>query len=384
MINWPLLYAAAWGVYGMQGGFIPRGVFFAKILCFVLLLISSYHFVVVNLKFKVPRYFVGLNALLGMFFFYGLLSLLGITTHPLPEEYLKSILISLLPIYSFYFFSKTQTISEKNIYQFIILFFVFAFLKFYGMVYAFSLLAKSGEADFTNNAGYLFLPLIAASVFFWRKKFLQYLAICICLIIVIESSKRGAIVTCFVTLAWFLCNDLRGKSIKMKIGVIFVFLVLSSVGYVTFNNHFSESYAFQRKIQDLQEGGGSGRDILYQEFSNHFFYETTPMQFLVGSGANATLTISTNYAHNDWLEIAVNQGLLGVLMYMFYWILFYRESFVKKRNPMIKLALQLVFVDYFMRTFFSMSYQAMTTSATFVLGYCLAKENENEQIVEGL
>ena len=170
----------------------------------------------------------------------------------------------------------------------------------------------------------------------------------------------------------------------MKIGVIFVFLVLSSVGYVTFNNHFSESYAFQRKIQDLQEGGGSGRDILYQEFSNHFFYETTPMQFLVGSGANATLTISTNYAHNDWLEIAVNQGLLGVLMYMFYWILFYRESFVKKRNPMIKLALQLVFVDYFMRTFFSMSYQAMTTSATFVLGYCLAKENENEQIVEGL
>ena len=270
MINWSILYVLAWCVYGMQGGFIPRGVFFAKVICLVLLLISTYHFVIVNLKFHIPRYFIGLNVLLGMFFFYGLLSLVGITTHPLSEEYLKSILISLLPIYSFFFFSKRKMITEKNIYIFIIILFVFAFLKFYGVMYSFSLMSKFGDVDFTNNAGYLFLPLLAASVFLYKKKFIQYPALCICLIFAIESSKRGAIIAGIVALVYFFANELRGKSLRIKIGVILLFSVLCSVGYATFDKHVSESFAFQRKILYLQEG--SGRNHLYQMLSNHFFY----------------------------------------------------------------------------------------------------------------
>lgn len=358
----------------MQGGFLPRGLPAMKILCFVLLLISFRHFIIVNLRFKLPQYFIGLNILIGMFLFYGLLSLVGVTTHPLSEEYLKSILISLLPIYSFYFYSKSQFISEKNICQYIAVFFVFAFLKFYGVVYSMSLLEMSRGIDFTNNAGYLFLPLVAASAFLYKKKILQYLLLCACLVISIESSKRGAIITCFFALGWFLINYLKGKSLKMKLGATLIFLLLCSIGYLAFERHFSESYAFQRKIQDLQDGGGSGRDYLYQTLSNHFFYETTPLHFIFGSGANATVSISNQYAHNDWLEIAVNQGMFGLLVYILYWILFFKECRNKTLSPQAKLALQLLFVVYFMKTIFSMSYGSMATSATFILGYCLAQE----------
>ena len=30
----------------------------------------------------------------------------------------------------------------------------------------------------------------------------------------------------------------------------------------------------------------------------------------------------SNFAHNDWLEILTNQGLVGVVIYGFYWVCF--------------------------------------------------------------
>ena len=379
-----ILYALGWSIYFLQGGFFPKGVFFTKIICLSFLLFSFYHFVRVNLDYKLPKYFVGLNALLGFFSVYGMLALFDVTSHPLSGEYLKTILISLLPIYSFYYFTKQEYLSERNVPILVYIFFFFSIVNFYGRIYSRLLISAEDNVDFTNNSGYLFIPLIAASSLLTNNKTLQYALLCISLFFSIQSSKRGAIIICIASLIWFIFNDLRGKSLKQKTGVMCFFLVVSMLGYFFIDNHLSQSYAFQRKMQELEEGGGNGREDLYSTFLDYQWNNTTPFQFIFGSGANATLDVSTNYAHNDWIEIVVNQGLIGVLMYLFYWIMFYREAFARKNDPTIKLALQLVFIDYFMRTFFSMSYEAMTTSATFVLGYCLAKENENEQIFKSL
>ena len=372
------LYIVAWSVYWMQGGFIPRGAFFTKIICFVLLLISLYHLIFVNFKFFLPRYFIGLNVLLGLFSFYGVLALMGVTSHPLPEEYLKTILISFLPIYSFYFYTKKGLIKSENLNIYIVLFFLFAFLKYYGNIYSKILLSVSGVADFTNNAGYLFLPLIATCVFF-NKKIPQYITLCICLIIAIESSKRGVMVVCFICLFWFLNNSLRGSNVKTKIAVVLFFVALFFVGYVTYERHLLKSYAFQNKMHDLRYGDGSGRGGLYMVFLSHFWDNTNAFQFVFGLGANATLSISSHYAHNDWFEIAVNQGLLGLGIYFLYFCLFFRECVSQGYNSKDRLALQFIFIICFMKTFFSMSYGDMTTATCFVLGYCLAKENKNEE-----
>ena len=342
-----------------------------------------YHLFFVNFKFLLPRYFVGLNILLGSFFFYGMLALMGVTPHPLPEEYLKTILISFLPIYSFFFYTKKGLITRENLNIFIVIFFIFAFLKYYGIVYSKSLLSISGEVDFTNNAEYLFLPLMATGVFF-NKKIFQYVTLCICLIIAIESSKRGVMFTCFGCLFWFLYNSLRGTNMKTKLGVVLFFAALIFVGYVTFERHILESYAFQSKMQDLMDGDGNGRGTLYTTFLNYFWNETNAFQFVFGSGANATLSISTHYAHNDWIEIAVNQGLLGVGLYILYFLIFFRECCNQTYNSKIKLALQLIFLICFVKTFFSMSYGDMTTSTCFVLGYCLAQGNKNERFLKSV
>lgn len=379
-----IIYALGWSVYFLQGGFFPQGTLITKIICLLFLLWSFYHFVQVNLNCKLPKYFIGLNILLGLFFLYGMLALFDVTTHPLAEEYLKRILVSVLPIYSFFFFTKRGYLVEKSIPLLVIVFFAFSIINFYGRMHSQILVSAGSEVDFTNNSGYLFLPLIAVTTLLKGNKILQYALLSVSLAFSILSSKRGAIIICVICLIWFVINDLRGKNIKQKVCVFLFFFIVALFGYSFMDKHMSESYAFQRKLQELEDGRGSGREDLYPIFLDYQWYGTTPLQFIFGSGASATLDVASSYAHNDWLEIAVNQGLLGVLIYLLYWIMFYREAFIKKNNPTMKLALQLVFIDYFMRTFFSMSYEAMTTSATFVLGYCLARENENEQIIKSV
>ena len=117
----------------------------------------------------------------------------------------------------------------------------------------------------------------------------------------------------------------------------------------------------------------SGRDVVFSQLSSYFFNETSAWQFYLGSGANHTVAVAGNYAHNDWLELAVNQGCLGVLVYLIYWICMYKTWRHSKSLPTIYSSLGALLIIYFLSTFFSMSYGSMSIYATLCMGYCLAQ-----------
>ena len=84
---------------------------------------------------------------------------------------------------------------------------------------------------------------------------------------------------------------------------------------------------------------------------------------------------SYNYAHNDWLEIAVNQGLLGLIIYAFYWLVFYK-TWKNAINSDAKTIFVLTILMLFAKSIFSMSYGAMTYVSASILGYALATVNK--------
>jgi hypothetical protein len=109
------------------------------------------------------------------------------------------------------------------------------------------------------------------------------------------------------------------------------------------------------------------------------FYFATPLQFLFGRGAWATLKVSDNFAHNDWLELGVNQGGVGVCLYVMYWIAFYTTA-KGLGNGTVRNATMYVMLISFLMTMFSMSYDNMSIYATIVIGYCMANyKNEEAQ-----
>ena len=126
-----------------------------------------------------------------------------------------------------------------------------------------------------------------------------------------------------------------------------------------------------RRIQDTLDGNSSGRDRIYTYFWNYFVYESNVLNFLFGRGANGTLELLNQYAHNDWLELAVNQGLLGVVFYFIYWKYFYK-TWKHTTNIDAKVILAMVVLINFPKSMFSMSYYDMTYVSTSVLGYALA------------
>jgi O-antigen ligase len=159
--------------------------------------------------------------------------------------------------------------------------------------------------------------------------------------------------------------------------VVVSMLLISLIAFYAVNRMMSRSDYFQERVNDTMEGDTSGRDIYYAFFIDYYLNNTTDEEFLLGMGANATLGIWHNYAHNDWLEIAINQGLFGVFLYLIYWITFLKLCLKKGVEHKIKTALWIVFVIYFLQTFFSMSYSDYTLYSSMVLGYCIACSAEN-------
>ena len=56
------------------------------------------------------------------------------------------------------------------------------------------------------------------------------------------------------------------------------------------------------------EGGSSGRDELLTNSLDYYLNNESIIQQIFGLGANGTLSVAGNGAHNDWVELLVNQG----------------------------------------------------------------------------
>ena len=90
-------------------------------------------------------------------------------------------------------------------------------------------------------------------------------------------------------------------------------------------------------------------------------------------GANYTLTVSNNYAHNDWIEILVNQGILGIFVFFMYWKSFFRTAFRTNLDKTCSIVIKMIFIGYFAKTMFSMSYTDYNIMVNLCLGYCISR-----------
>ena len=234
------------------------------------------------------------------------------------------------------------------------------------------ILARGSSADeITNNAGYLFLSLIPIWVLFRKKPLLQYAGLAFCMAFILMGMKRGAILIGGVVVLYLIWQIIRNARGKQRFIVILLTAVLAIAGVYFVIDMMSSSDYFIQRIEDTKAGNSSARDDLYSFFWTYFTERAELLHYLFGRGANGTLEVYYGYAHNDWLEIAINQGLLGIIIYLIYWINFYK-TWRQSTNIDAKTILALVGIIYFAKTLFSMSYEDMTYVCTSVFGYALA------------
>lgn len=380
-------FILAWVLYYLQGVLYPMGGVIATGLLGINLLVSMVCAIKIWHIPHQPSYFKGLNLLVLMFSIYGFALIISspstlyypISGISIPSyNYIKSIYLSILPIYAFYYFSYKGYLTAEKLRLWAIIFCVSCIVSYYyNMRQGLEFLIRRGSLakEITNNVGYTFLSLIPIWVLFRKKPLLQYLGLTLCMAYIIMGMKRGAILIGGVIVLYFVWRIIKTSRGRQRVVIFFLTIVLAIVAVYFVIDMLSNSDYFVQRLEATKEGNSSGRDSLYSFFWTYFTERTDFVQYLFGRGANGTLEIYYNYAHNDWLEIAVNQGMFGVIIYVVYWICFYR-TWRRSTNVEAKMILALVGVIYFAKTIFSMSYSDMTYICTSVFGYALATTNK--------
>lgn len=380
------LYIFGWCLYYLQGTLYPESSPLSKSLLIALLLVSIGYAIYANIMYKLPAYLKGLNALLVMFTLYGFAALIMYGNEIVPltggvpveaKNYLQTIAISLLSIYPFYIFAGQGYLTKEKLVRWLFIFFIIITLSFFReqRERATRIIEKnksySEEIETTINTGYVFLSIIPALFLLQKKPVIQYLGLLYCCTFVVMSAKRGAILICAVEVVLFLYFSFKLSSKRRKISILFlsVCAVLCLVFFT--ENRIQNSAYLNQRIEKTLEGNSSGRDEIYSTLIDHYISEREYSKLLIGNGAESTYRLSGSFAHQDWIEIMINQGLLGVILYAAYWICFL-ISIGKVKDPETRVILIMMFTLFFLKSLFSMSYGSMTYYTNSVIGYCLA------------
>lgn len=382
----PNAYLTLYCVYWLQDVVYAGGGMISRLCLVLILLISLFFFKEQIVKYNSNNVLKSLNILLVMFLLYGgylIIDTPFVTTYEgiikTPSHYyLKDALISILSIHSFYVIFKENRITEPmmKIWTIVILGLVTLIFTMRGLDQQVQL-QEMVDADGANNFAYLFVQTIPLICFFHRMTWIQYIIFAYCGFFIILGFKRGALLMYGIMLIMYIYNNLLNSSAKAKFITIVsvIFLLIIAAQYVSYLSN--ESAFFEYRVEQTLSGDSSGRDHIYSDAINHFLYGSSDMGFLFGYGAWSSTKISNNFAHNDWLEIASDQGVLGVILFISFFTSYYKGwNRLKKDDFYVYYGIGFLLI--FIRSFFSMSITNIFFAASIGIGYCLVKADEKE------
>lgn len=370
------IYPFIWCLYYLQGTLYAEGSIISQGLLAVFLLCSIYYFIQVCKYKNVPRPIKALKYLAIMFGFYGLLRL-GVETSGWryvndATTYFKEYELSILPIFAFYYFSRERLIDSKWFYQFTFVFFVTAIASF--MYQETQALLRTWRGETTNNAGYFVVSLMPLLVFYRKKPIIQYAALLLIFLLVIRGMKRGAILAVVIGGAYFVWSSFKKAHGKKKLLFLLMGLIAVIASVAFFQYQLANSDYMQLRMEMTKEGDMSNRESMYPAYFNYFFDKAGPLEFMFGFGADGTLKNMGEFAHQDWLETMMNQGILGLSLMLYFWISLFVTTWHSRllKCPNITIIMSLFLIIYFIKSMISMSINGMTLFATSALAYALA------------
>ena len=291
------------------------------------------------------------------------------------STFLISHVASVLPVFPFYYFGKYGKLTNNWFALMLILFAFDTYCLYYHNRTLFLESIINADEGFINNTGYVWASLLPFVAFLNKRKILQYLSIAIIMFFVLTCFKRGAIVVVIVSLLYFVLHTMHRAGWKQKI--LIVFLTIAGV-LLLFNfteTLLSENQFFAARMERSLEGDSGGRDSIYSFFYKFFFSAENSVNIVFGNGAFATIKLFGIEAHNDWLEYAIDMGLIGIVLYFIYWKRMAKNYFYfskHNKDDMILMAMGMVLIINFIRTFVSMSFSDMSFFSAALVGYTMA------------
>lgn len=372
-INQCDIYVGLWSLYILQGAIYPQGII-NQILQILILFISLNVFKRYKALYKIKSPLLKITFILllmyiiygGYYLFFGDKVFLAYKYSYIQKYgYIQKAINSLIPIFIFFYFTHKQLLTVNRIKIYLPIFILVFILKFYSNP------MFEDRTEFTNNLSYFFVTLIPFIFFYERSRLLQYILLFVIFIYIIMGMKRGAILLGLISIFFVLYSSFKTTSKFNKIILLSTFLlfIIGVFFYIKFM--IQNSIYFVSRIEQTIDGDSSGRDILFLRIWDICINEINPLYFYLGRGADATVAISGNYAHQDWLETFCNNGVLGLVILTSFFIVFAR-SVLQSRALFSKnmyYSFLTLFCCIFLKTYFSMSIQELEFTLSLLLGF---------------
>lgn len=235
-----------------------------------------------------------------------------------------------------YFLSIRES-SEKNDRIVLTVFYIIAALALYSIMFKTS---KYNEEGVLIAKNVIFFPLLLAP---WiasvRSIKNRWIAMIVLILLTFFSLKRSALIIVLVCFALMLI-DKRNRGTKREVlSHIWVFLLLAGViGYLGFSPS-SPISDIQTRFRNINEDEGNGRLDIYAMVTASFEMLPTENK-IIGAGykqVQNTLTggllDSSLSAHNDFLEVLYDYGIVGEVIFvaLLITILFRSIKFVRSK-----------------------------------------------------
>ena len=380
-INHCDIYVGLWVIYMLQGVIYSPGII-NQFLQLVMLLwgLTAFFKYINQSSMRRSSILKATFILIIMYALYGCIHIMfGKRMISSNYVYLQSSLNSLIPIFLFYYFTYKGYLTSNRIRIYLPIFILTCILLYYKKEA--SILLESNNEEITNNIGYMFTSLIPLLFFYSKKPIFQYVLLGIILLFIFMGMKRGAILLGVVSSVLLLYVILKESSRCLKLLTILLSVSII-IGFFYYIDYLMTNSAyFVLRVEQTLEGNSSGRDILYGKLWDTLFQESNIFVILFGRGADSTIKIVGNYAHQDWLETFCNNGLLGVFILFLFFYSFGKSVLKSKRHfpTMMYYSFLILFVITFSKSLISMSIQNLDLYQSLLIGYFAYKTVESSQ-----
>lgn len=240
--------------------------------------------------------------------------------------------------------------------------------------------------DTTINASVVFLCIIPL-IYILKNRYLSYSLLLVCVYFIMDAAKRGNIVCALPVILLFIFYTFRNKQVRFYEKSIFVAFFLFAVSWGL--KQYEQNEYLQKRMEQTMEGNSSGRDRIYENSWKVYSESQYIKNIILGYGFQATYYNKQigNYAHNDWLELLVDNGIVGELVYALIFILLFK-MIIKEKNIQKRYLLLAIASIWLLKSMFSMSFTDDITYTLFLLfGYVTQKEESvisNQQYIQAI
>lgn len=347
-------------LYFCQGVLYPSGFILGKIAALLIIIISCFY-ICKTLLLKKSKIFLP----------YSLIALIFINTvgflfegqyNGIYMSQYRNILLAILPFFPFYYYGLKGYDVRSMLVKLFFIMLPIAVLSFYASRSSLAEADLYNSENFVSNTGYFFVALMPCIFLLGKKRFLSIVSFLFILFFIIQSAKRGALIAALIcSLIFFYYQfkmiDPRKRLQEYIISIVVTFILLK----FSFDLYYSSDFLVKRMGQ-IDEGG-SGRDIIYENLWNNWIESNSIINYIFGFGFVSTILYSGtgHLAHNDWLELLTNFGLIGIYIYFIFFLSIFYIFFAKKIDINLRLMLLSVVLMGIFQTLFSMLYNTPTT-----------------------